>query len=70
MTAKTTVLIPPDGTPCSAVRITPYPYDDDESDKLCGKAATYCVNGKNYCTVHAGKAALAILINGVTPTFL
>ena len=44
MTAKTTVLIPPDGTPCSAVRITPYPYDDDESDKLCGKAATYCVN--------------------------
>jgi len=63
MTSANTILSPHDVVTCTAVRHTPYSSDKQRVNH-CGKPSTYRVEGNPYCTIHAGQAALAILING------
>jgi len=63
---KHSLIAPADKTKCIAVRHTRYAYDKDIEIKECGKPATYRIDGNTYCTVHAGQAALSILINETT----
>lgn len=57
------LLSPLDALHCEAKTLTKFREGTSEADKLCSVEAKYCVNGKNYCTTHAGKACLHALID-------
>lgn len=41
----------------------PRGYVTDLPFKRCDRRATYTIDGKPYCTLHAGKIALEVILN-------
>lgn len=60
---KTAEMIYPMDLPqCEAGRQTPYANDTAETDKQCKWSGKYRIDGRKFCSKHAGQAALQILL--------
>lgn len=60
--SRARMLYPLELPQCEAGRQTPYASDTDATDKQCKWSGKYLIDGRNFCSKHAGQAALQILL--------
>ena len=59
------ILYPLDMPRCEAQRQTPYDNDTKNTDFQCKWSARYQIDGHNFCSKHAGVAALQLMLGAI-----